>query len=445
MSRPLNKRMLIIGLVSVGLIGSIGTGVFFAVHNGADQAGHRAEEKVKIAADKKSSKWDDILDKQEAKVHKNGGKKDVLGRILDNDRQKERKIAAILDADDQTNQVSPSNVALKVIDDLPSAGTGKRRTVAVAIPPVKPVPTTNGDLSDDTHAVPIDPPNNEPRNPVPPVVPPDNGRNDGDKPDGNDNPPPIPEPINESPQLFASNQTLSIGSKVDPYAYATATDAEDGDLTSKIQVIYNNVHPDIEGTYKIVYQVSDSGGKSTKLAIEIVIVNEAPEIQAQDVTLSQGDTFDPLAHVTASDREDGDLTKEIVIAANNVDTSKEGIYQVTYEVKDHFGKAAKSKTIQVEVVNDVPVIMAQDKEIHVGDTFDPLENVTATDKQDGDITSKIEVKENHVNSKEEGLYKVVLTVTDSGGKTRQVSYYVKVVPAENDETITPDDLNKANI
>ena len=65
--------------------------------------------------------------------------------------------------------------------------------------------------------------------------------------------------------------------------------------------------------------------------------------------MNVGDTFDPLANVTATDKEDGTiiLTKDNIIA-NDVDTSKAGTYPVTYKVTDKNG-ASTEKTITVTV------------------------------------------------------------------------------------------------
>lgn len=78
-------------------------------------------------------------------------------------------------------------------------------------------------------------------------------------------------------------------------------------------------------------------------------VNMPPVIAAKDVTLTVGDTFDPLKDVTATDKEDGTITvtKEH-IAVNDVDTSKAGTYHVTYKVTDKNG-ASTEKTITVTV------------------------------------------------------------------------------------------------
>ena len=83
--------------------------------------------------------------------------------------------------------------------------------------------------------------------------------------------------------------------------------------------------------------------------VEQPVLNTPPVITAKDVTLTVGDSFDPLKDVTASDKEDGTitLTKEHIIA-NDVDTSKAGTYHVTYRVTDKNGASAE-KTITVTV------------------------------------------------------------------------------------------------
>lgn len=66
-------------------------------------------------------------------------------------------------------------------------------------------------------------------------------------------------------------------------------------------------------------------------------LNEAPIITATDKTITVGDTFDPKADVTASDKEDGDITANLEVVKNEVDTTKAGVYEVTYKVTDSQG------------------------------------------------------------------------------------------------------------
>lgn len=80
--------------------------------------------------------------------------------------------------------------------------------------------------------------------------------------------------------------------------------------------------------------------------------------------------------------------------------------------------------------NNKPVINATDKKIILGETFNnkkALEGITAYDIEDGDITSKIKVIENTVNSQKTGKYKVTYEVSDSQGNkvTRTITVTVQ--------------------
>jgi hypothetical protein len=61
-----------------------------------------------------------------------------------------------------------------------------------------------------------------------------------------------------------------------------------------------------------------------------------------------GDSFDPLAGVTAADNFDGDLTKSIIVEKGDFTTAKEGTYTLTYRAKDaagNEGSATRSVTV----------------------------------------------------------------------------------------------------
>lgn len=97
-------------------------------------------------------------------------------------------------------------------------------------------------------------------------------------------------------------------------------------------------------------------------------------------------------------------------------------------------------------INAAPVIHATDKTITVGDTFDPKAGVTAKDAEDGDLTDKIEVVKNTVDTKKAGKYEVTYKVTDSDGATRTKTIKVTVkekAPAPStDKDKTPTTPNK---
>ena len=161
--------------------------------------------------------------------------------------------------------------------------------------------------------------------------------------------------------------------------------------------------------------------------------NTVPEIIANDITIRPNTLFNPLDYVKAEDKEDGNITSKIIVKENTVNTSKEGTYKVVYTVTDS-DKNTVTKEIKVTVKsNEKPVINASDVEIKVGDTFNPLDYVKAEDKEDGNITSKIIVKENTVNTSKEGTYKVVYTVTDSDKNT--VTKEIKVTVKSNEKPV----------
>ena len=230
------------------------------------------------------------------------------------------------------------------------------------------------------------------------------------------------------------NHTLKVGDSFDPKAGVTVTD-EDENIEL---VVESNVNTNIPGVYKVIYKATDSGNKTTIVESSVVvnpkmtILNKIPVINAQDRIVQLGEKFDPLEGVTATDEEDGDLTKSIKVIRNDVDTKVAGDYTVVFSVTDKQGATAIHEMLVV--VNQPPVIHAEDRVITVGDEFKELEGVTATDDEQGDIT-EIEVVENNVKTDTPGEYTVTYKVVDKLGgvatKTIKVTVKEKVTLVEN--------------
>ena len=200
------------------------------------------------------------------------------------------------------------------------------------------------------------------------------------------------------------------------------------------------------GTTTITVSAGDiSEEYSVTVLPSLTVMNKVPVITADDVTIKVGDNFGAMEAVTANDKEDGDITSNIEVVENTVDTAKAGEYKVVYKVTDSQGASA-TKEIKVTVLpilvgmNSVPEIVAKDITIKVGDNFDVMEDVTANDKEDGNITSNIEVVENTVDTSKAGEYRVVYKVSDSQGAsvTKEIKVTVEVV----DEVV--EDNNNGN-
>ncbi len=160
---------------------------------------------------------------------------------------------------------------------------------------------------------------------------------------------------------------------------------------------------------------------------QTIVEDQAPIITASDKTIEVGDNFDALKDVTAFDNEDGNITNKIQVIENTVNNQVAGTYKVTYSVTDSKNHTT-TKSINVKVLaNEVPVINASDKTIYQNSEFNPKANVTASDKEDGDLTSKIEVIENTVNTEVLGEYKVTYKVTDSKNQSTTKTIKVTVI------------------
>ena len=87
-------------------------------------------------------------------------------------------------------------------------------------------------------------------------------------------------------------------------------------------------------------------------------------------------------------------------------------------------------------INHIPVITAEDKTLTVGDSFDVMAGVTALDKEDGDLTDKIEVINNTVDTSKAGTYTVTYKVTDSNGASVTKTITITVKDKDKEEQPT---------
>ena len=242
---------------------------------------------------------------------------------------------------------------------------------------------------------------------------------------------------NTAPVIQANDIEVFEGQSINPNNNVTAYDQEDGDITNNIQIIENTVNTTVPGEYKITYQVIDSSNTNTVKTIRVLVKeNKAPEIEASDKTISKKDDYNPLDKVKAYDYEDGDLTSKIKVIKNEV-TKTSGSYEVIYEVEDSLGKKTTKQITVTVLENYKPEILVEDKTIYLNEEFDPLKNVSAKDHEDGDLTDKLVVKTNNVDTTKEGTYEVTYEVEDSDNekttKTITVTVKEKVLEEANGE------------
>jgi hypothetical protein len=227
---------------------------------------------------------------------------------------------------------------------------------------------------------------------------------------------------------------------------ATAADAEDGDLTSKI-VASGIVDTKVAGIYRVIFIVADSSGAKATAARTITVKENSPPVitlsGASKLTIAQYSKYADLG-ATATDREDGNLTSKIV-ATGTVNTIVTGTYTVTYSVTDSSGVTATTTRTVVVLTNKLPVITLNGKG-RVSATQNSVYTdlgATASDVEDGNLTSRI-VATNDVNTKVPGTYKVTYSVTDSSGAT-VIKIRTVIVIANKPPVITMIGVSKMTI
>lgn len=165
-----------------------------------------------------------------------------------------------------------------------------------------------------------------------------------------------------------------------------------------------------------------------------------PTITAPDRQIEKGSEWnDDIAKkgVEASDEEEGSLNDSIVVESNPVDTDIAGDYTVTYSVSNSKGATARtSATITVyepEKPNQAPTITAPDMTFAYNEPYDEakvLANAKAEDPEEGNISDRIYVKEQNVDTSIPGDYKIVYGVKDNEGLEATLQIKATVLPPE---------------
>ena len=244
----------------------------------------------------------------------------------------------------------------------------------------------------------------------------------------------------DSPKIVEGNIILKTGEIFKPLDYVKATDDEDGEITN-ITANSNGVDNKKPGSYKVTYVATDKEGESTTFEA-IVVVEEAKQsvsnpvmtVRNKNIQIRQGETFDPLNGVIATDYQGRKLT---VTVTGTYDVEALGSYVLTYTATDAYGNTV-TDTATLEVVKqNAPVINGVKSEvtIEVGQAFDPLENVTATDFAGNAVEVKV-TGTYDVNVP--GEYTITYKAVDKyGTESAEMKTILKVVEKSNNNE-TPD-------
>ena len=249
----------------------------------------------------------------------------------------------------------------------------------------------------------------------------------------------------ESPKIVEGNIIIKTGDVFKPLEYVKATDDEDGE---EVNITANslNVNNKKPGSYKVTYTATDKEGESTNLDVNVIVEevqqsvsNPVMNITNKNIQIRQGDKFNPLAGVTATDYQGRKLTVNVT---GSYDVEVVGSYVLTYTVTDTYGNTI-TDTATLEVVKqNAPVINGVKSEVTIefGQAFDPLENVTATDFAGNAVEVKV-TGTYDVNVP--GEYTITYKAVDKyGTESAEMKTILKVVEKSNNNQKPDDSGNK---
>lgn len=264
--------------------------------------------------------------------------------------------------------------------------------------------------------------------------------------------------------IVDGNIVISKGDTFDAKSYIEVNDEEDGVISVDKVTVKGKVDTKKVGTYSITYSVADTEGDTVTLD-QTVIVEEVVEdiVTNPIITVNNNGQEDGKLIVTAGEADNLlDFVSAVDYLGRNIDVeikgdydlATAGEYNVTIIAIDRLGNKSEKelkiivekKSVTAPVINNAPTIEASDVNLFVGDKFNELENVTANDKEDGDLTDKIEVIENTVDTTKAGRYIVTYSVSDSEGakatKTINVVVSIKMTDLEPSKPIEPVEPDK---
>lgn len=139
--------------------------------------------------------------------------------------------------------------------------------------------------------------------------------------------------------------------------------------------------------------------------------------------------FDNLTRDYTVNMEEADLNEEIEKSqAHRIEVTKTDTGILFDVPSQEFGPFEILYQKSQTVTGSVPTINAEDKILTVGDEFNPLDGVTASDKEDGSLTDKIEILQCDVDTSKAGTYKVTYKVTDNDGNSVTKTINITVNP-----------------
>jgi len=256
--------------------------------------------------------------------------------------------------------------------------------------------------------------------------------------------------------------TITMLGNITVYAaeeYTNEKNIEIVDSNNSIRAISKNESVKENNNYSTIEEYTIKSNRAIDNYLTEVKAVEKPLVNnISKSSISVGDNYEANITISGQARTGNTVhavipggTAEQLIGSNqsfafNITTQSTDITVQLYAVDP---KGNKSESVSVRLIKDgydisnngttpssnsLPIITAENVKLRVGDSFNALDNVTANDKEDGDLTSKIIVS-GTVDTSTIGNYKVIYKVTDSDENTVTKERMVTVVEKTNEKPV----------
>ncbi|MES9684037.1 immunoglobulin-like domain-containing protein [Gottfriedia acidiceleris] len=213
-----------------------------------------------------------------------------------------------------------------------------------------------------------------------------------------------------------------------------------GSGTSKNDGTYSIQIPLQKGGTRVAVSATDRSGNESKTTEVLVTDTTAPAIPIVDKVSDKSEKVTGTAEANSNIfvKENNNLLGQEVVKSDGtysvpIPLQKAGTILTVYATDTASNRSASREVVVRDTLKPT-ILDVTDKVIYVGDPFNPLLGITATDNVDGDITSKIVVT-GTINNMKPGVYTLTYNVIDSDDNlvsvTRKITVIDNVKPVIN--------------
>ena len=217
--------------------------------------------------------------------------------------------------------------------------------------------------------------------------------------------------------------------------FVSAHDAYGNDLKLSDVTVSGTVNTQKAGKYAVMYSYTDAGGNQQLQVITVEVTDTKATVAVKDSSVQAGKntTWNPADNFVSATDENGKVVDfSAVKVSGTVDTTKAGVYPVTYTYTDGVGNVI-TQTANVEVTASKASLEAKDTSLVAGPntTWTAADNFVSATDTDGQTVDVKDVKvSGTVDTTKAGDYPVTYTYTDAAGNEFTQTVTVTVVASK---------------